>query len=522
VELRKKQKELMKKQKEKDKQAKKDMLAEEKQIRKEAKLREKEDKIPVYTGREKQLRDMPSHQLEDMVMTYKIKSGPSKDAMVAAILKHEAKAKPKAKAETYFTPLEEDIPTEIIQKKITIQRPIQKQASEEPMIDMEYKPKMTREMRFQMEKALRESTKHLPPLRTKREDALMAQQVPGLKGILKGLKEKTTGLKRQEMIDLILKREGLVKGAVFDDYNDYKMLEEQYKIRRDSSFLLDGLTLTNVRSLIARLRDDLKEAKKAGDARKIGNSKTDIDRYTEELKKLERLSEMDQYLISKVKMVAALKHEAKPKAKAETYFTPLEEAFPTEIIQKKITIQRPIQKQATAAEIKAFKEKTKKDQKVYEAEEKQTFTEVKKEIEKQERQAAAKRKKLKIKKKDEKKFYFIMGEFKVNPEEVISLLGKSIEELKKMTESKGLPLPRNPTDDYRYIRTLIAEKYPEWNDMFMKKYRLTPEQLKDYTSLNTKELEEIAKEIGANTPPYYGLDIRGYWIDEILKKKYGK
>jgi hypothetical protein len=127
AEAKEKEKEKKKQQKERDKKSKKDMLAEEKQIKKEAELREKEDKIPVYTGREKQLRDMPSHQLEDMVMTYKIKSGPSKDAMVAAILKHEAK--PKAKAETYFTPLEEAFPTEIIQKKITIQRPIQKQAT---------------------------------------------------------------------------------------------------------------------------------------------------------------------------------------------------------------------------------------------------------------------------------------------------------------------------------------------------------------------------------------------------------
>lgn len=176
--------------------------------------------------------------------------------------------------------------------------------AQEPMIDMQYKPKMTREMRFQMEKALRESTKHLPPLRTKREDALIAQQVPALKGILKGLKEKATGLKRQEMIDLILKREGLVKGAVFDDGGHYKQLVEQYKIRRDSSFLLDGLTLTNVRSLLARLRDDLKEqqqAEQAGERRKAVNTKTDIDRYTEELKQLQRLSKMDQYLISKVK-----------------------------------------------------------------------------------------------------------------------------------------------------------------------------------------------------------------------------
>lgn len=168
-----------------------------------------------------------------------------------------------------------------------------------PTQEMPYKPKMTRELRFQMEKALREGTKHLPPLRSKREDELIAQQVPALKGILKGLKEKTTGLKRQDMIDLILKREGLVKGAVFDDYNDYKQLEEQYKIRRDSSFLLDGLTLTNVRVLLSKLRDDLKKAKQAGDARKIGNTKTDIDRYTEELKILERLTKNDQYLIKK-------------------------------------------------------------------------------------------------------------------------------------------------------------------------------------------------------------------------------
>jgi len=172
---------------------------------------------------------------------------------------------------------------------------------ESPMQDMEYKPKMTREMRFQMEKALRESTKHLPPLRSKREDALIAQQVPALKGILKGLQEKTTGLKRQAMIDRILQREGIVKGAVFDDPSDYKQLEEQYKIRRDSSFLLDGLTFTNIRSLLAKLRDDLKEQEQAGERRKAVNTKTDIDRYTEELKKLQRLSKMDQYLIKKVK-----------------------------------------------------------------------------------------------------------------------------------------------------------------------------------------------------------------------------
>lgn len=132
-----KEKEKKKQQKERDKQAKKDMLAEEKQIKEEAKLREKEDKMPVYTGREKELRDMPSHQLEDMVMSYKIKSGTSKDAMVAAILMHESKpkakpvprGKPVPKAETKFTPLEEAFPTEIIQKKITIQKPIQKPAT---------------------------------------------------------------------------------------------------------------------------------------------------------------------------------------------------------------------------------------------------------------------------------------------------------------------------------------------------------------------------------------------------------
>lgn len=253
-----------------------------------------------------------------------------------------------------------------------------KARKENEMVDMEYKPKMTREMRFQMEKALRESTKHLPPLRSKREDELIAQQVPALKGILKGLKEKTTGLKRQDIIDLILKREGLVKGAVFDDFNDYKRLEEQYKIRRDSSFLLDGLTLTNVRVLLSRLRNDLKEAKKAGDSRKIGNAKTDIDRYTKELKQLEQLTKDDQYLIKKynklkggmvggnrwtdfvkdyakkenttymcassnpkTKEAYKLFKEAKPRQKKEVAFVPLEEVFPTEIIQKKITIQKP-------------------------------------------------------------------------------------------------------------------------------------------------------------------------------------
>jgi len=207
----------------------------------------------------------------------------------------------------------------------------------------------------------------------------------------------------------------------------------------------------------------------------------------------------------------------------------LEEAFPTEIIQKKITIQRPIQKPATAAEIKAFREKTKKDQKVYEGKEKQYTAEVikkfKKEQEKKEKEKekAAKPKKLKIKKKDERVFYHIMGEFEVEPEEVLSLLGKPIEELREMNKSKGLPLPRDPKDRYRYIRTLIMEKYPEWTELFMKKYKVHSGELtNDYYSLNVKELEEVAKEIGANTPPYYGLDIRAYWINEILKKKYGK
>ena len=64
------------------------------------------------------------------------------------------------------------------------------------------------------------------------------------------------------------------------------------------------------------------------------------------------------------------------------------------------------------------------------------------------------------------------------------------------------------------------EKYPQWTEMFMKKYKVTSAAIP--YSLNVKELEEVAKEIGANTPPYYGLDIRAYWINEIFKKKYGK
>lgn len=203
--------------------------------------------------------------------------------------------KAKAKAETKFTPLEEARP-ELVSKNITI-----KPRPQEEMKEMPYQPKMTREMRFQMEKALREGTKHLPPLRTKREDELIAQQVPALKGILRGLKEKTTGLKRQDMIDLILKREGLVKGAVFDDMGYYKDLVEQYKIRENNRFLLDGATLKGMREHVAGLRDELKEAKQSGDRRKVSNLKTLIDRYSEEVSVLERTSKRDQYIISKLK-----------------------------------------------------------------------------------------------------------------------------------------------------------------------------------------------------------------------------
>jgi hypothetical protein len=95
--------------------------------------------------------------------------------------------------------------------------------------------------------------------------------------------------------------EGLVKGAVFDDMGYYKDLVEQYKIRENNRFLLDGATLKGMREHVAGLRDELKEAKQSGDRRKVSNLKTLIDRYSEEVSVLERTSKRDQYIISKLK-----------------------------------------------------------------------------------------------------------------------------------------------------------------------------------------------------------------------------
>jgi len=210
-------------------------------------------------------------------------------------------------------------------------------------------------------------------------------------------------------------------------------------------------------------------------------------------------------------------------------FIPLEEYIPNEIIQKKITI-KPIQKPATAAEIKAFREKTKKDQKVYEGKEKQYTAEVikkfKKEQEKKEKEKekAAKPKKFKIKKADKEWFDYLLGQSVVEPEEVLFLLGKSVEELKQLSESMGLPPPAG-LHNYRYSWAdgILRSKYPTRFHAQMKKYGLTqPELTHTYYSLNLKPLQELAHSIGADTPPDYALDIREFWIDEILKKQYGK
>jgi hypothetical protein len=119
-----------------------------------------------------------------------------------------------------------------------------------------------------------------------------------LKQILKGLKEKTTGLKRQDMIDLILQREGLVKGAILDPLS-YKDLEYQYNIRDTSKRGMDAyVTLTGLRKHIAWLRDKLKEDQQGGNRRKAVGTRELIDRYTEELKQLERDAKRDEYLIN--------------------------------------------------------------------------------------------------------------------------------------------------------------------------------------------------------------------------------